>query len=295
MMKVSICIPAYKHIDFLKRCINSVLEQDFLDYEVIITDDSPNNDLEKLVATYNDDRIHYYKNNPALGSPENWNAGLKRARGEYIKILHHDDWFASPQSLRQYISMLDNDQESDIAFSASCDIDENSNRKEHIATQSSLSEIKDNPNILFTGNRLGAPSVCIFRNKKEYLFDPKLKWVVDTEFYIRLIKARNNNFVYTTDILTNIGISQYQITQLCTADIKLVLTEKIYLYDKLQLETESYRYKRSLLRTLGREKIWSYKTLKKLLPDCNISLSPLDSAIAFYYFVKRKVHDVCCK
>lgn len=106
-MKVSICIPAYKHIDFLRRCLNSILEQRFTDYEVVITDDSPDDSLQKLVEEYSDERIKYFKNKKALGSPLNWNEGIKKANGEYIKILHHDDWFSSPDSLEKYVRLLD--------------------------------------------------------------------------------------------------------------------------------------------------------------------------------------------
>lgn len=56
-MKVSICIPAYKQPEFLKRCLDSVFEQSYTDYEVIITDDSPDNEIEKLVNTYSDNQI----------------------------------------------------------------------------------------------------------------------------------------------------------------------------------------------------------------------------------------------
>ncbi len=81
-MKVSICIPAYKHPHFLKRCLDSVLEQDFSDYEIVITDDSPDNTLQKLVsATYNDDRIRYYKNEKPLGSPPQLERSYKESTG----------------------------------------------------------------------------------------------------------------------------------------------------------------------------------------------------------------------
>ena len=294
-MKVSICIPAYKHADFLKRCLDSVLEQDFGDYEIIITDDSPNNDLKQLVDTYTDNRISYYKNSPALGSPENWNDGFRKAKGEYVKIIHHDDWLASPQSLSKYIALLDANKDCEIAFSASCDMGDNNYKRERVPSQSSLQAVRKNPHILFTGNRIGVPSCSIFRNWKGYLFDPKLKWIVDTEFYMYVIKKSNNQFAYTDEILVNVGISQHQATQTCIADVKLMLDEKIYIFNKLQLGNESTIYKRSMLRTMGRGKILTDKDLKKILPDTDFNLSVGNSITAFYYFVKRKVHDTLFK
>lgn len=106
-MKVSICIPAYNNEVSLKRCLDSVLIQDFEDYEIVITDDSPSNVIAQLVSGYNNSKIHYYKNTENLGSPENWNRALSLAKGEYIKIIHHDDWFSSNDSLDKFVALLD--------------------------------------------------------------------------------------------------------------------------------------------------------------------------------------------
>lgn len=289
-MKVSICIPAYKHIDFLKRSLESIFAQDFTDYEIIITDDSPDNNLSELVDLYNDARISYYKNLKSLGSPENWNEGLRLAKGEYIKIMHHDDWFARPDSLRLFVNLLDNNPHADIAFSASCDIHTNNKRIEHIAQPSFLNAVRQEPETVYLHNRFGAPSACIFRNKAEYRFDREQKWLVDIDFYIDVIKK--SGFAYTTDILVYIGVSEHQITQLCMDNNSIRIKEKIYLFNKLNLNRKSNKYRRSLLRTLGREKIFSTKSLKGLLPDTRFTLCLSDSITASFYWFKRQVHDI---
>ena len=85
---VSICIPAYKRADFLERCLDSILQQSFQQYEIVITDDSPTDELKSLSGK--DERIVYVKNEQPLGSPANWNKAISLARGKYIKIMHHD-------------------------------------------------------------------------------------------------------------------------------------------------------------------------------------------------------------
>lgn len=288
-MKVSICIPAYKHIDFLKRSLDSIFAQDFTDYEIIITDDSPDNGLSELVESYSDVRISYYKNPIPLGSPENWNEGLRKAKGEYIKIMHHDDWFARTDSLRLFVDLLDNNLQADIAFSASCDIHTNNKRIEHIAQSSFLNAVRQEAETVYLYNHFGAPSACIFRNKAEYRFDREQKWLVDIDFYIDVIKK--SGFAYTTDILVYIGVSEHQITQLCMDDNSIRIREKIYLFDKLNLNRKSNKYRRSLLRTLGREKIFGTKSLKRLLPHSQFTFSLSDNITASYYWFKRQVHD----
>ena len=290
-MKVSICIPAYKHIDFLRRCLNSILEQRFTDYEVVITDDSPDDSLQKLVEEYSDERIKYFKNEKPLGSPLNWNEGIKKAKGEYIKILHHDDWFSSPDSLGKYVKLLDENPSADIAFSASCDLDSNNNSKPHIASSEFISELENDATIIYTGNRLGAPSVCIFRNKG-YLFDPNLIWLVDMDFYMQVIMARDNTFAISPEILVNIGISEFQITQQCLAETKVKISEKIYLYKKYSLENKPAKYRKSLLKYMGREKIRRTSDLRDILPDSDFTFSRSDTFQAYIYYTRKKIRSL---
>src|ERR1035437_5752376 len=102
---ISICVPAYKQTEFLKKNLDSIVIQTFTDYEVIITDDTADDSVEKLVNEYRNKfgiKLHYYKNVPALGSPKNWNAGITHASGTWIKIMHHDDWFADKDSLQKF-------------------------------------------------------------------------------------------------------------------------------------------------------------------------------------------------
>ena len=290
-MKVSICIPAYKQLQFLKRCLDSILEQEFTDYEIIITDDSPDDALRKLAETYNDKRICYYKNEKPLGSPLNWNEGIRKAKGEYIKILHHDDWLASPQSLGEYVALLDNNPDADIAFSGSCDIKGKAVYKKHIAKDSFLQELKTRPETLYMGNRLGAPSVCIFRNHKNFFFDPNLIWLVDIDFYIRVV-SESKGFAYSRKTLVYIGISEHQITRICLTDTTIRVKENIYLFNKFGLGNKSSSYRNTLIRTLGRNKIFSDKSLNKIIPDAGFQFSRKDSLIAYYYYIKKKIRSL---
>jgi glycosyltransferase involved in cell wall biosynthesis len=92
---ISVCIPAYKRTEFLKRLLDSLMIQNFKNFEVVITDDSPGNDVKTLVQGYSELPIKYFRNEHALGTPENWNEGLRQAKGGWIKIMHDDDWFTN--------------------------------------------------------------------------------------------------------------------------------------------------------------------------------------------------------
>ncbi|GHS99678.1 hypothetical protein FACS189421_10560 [Bacteroidia bacterium] len=232
--KVSICIPAYKQADSLKRCLDSIAVQTFKTYEIIVSDDSPGDEIKQLTEQYRDLPIVYHKNAHALGSPENWNHAIRLASGEYIKIMHHDDWFASSVSLQQFVELLDKHPEAFFGFSACKDIGINQIISRH-PNGFELKNLRKNPDILGLGNLIGAPSVTIFRNHSDIFFDKQLIWLVDIEFYIRFLR-KYPGFAYTSAELVNIGLSENQITNQCKDDKELIRKEKDYLFYKLNLQ-----------------------------------------------------------
>lgn len=107
---ITIAIPTYRRPDLLKETIDSALNQkDFYDYEVIVVDndDSINFETQKLIESYNDDRILYYRNEKNLGMTGNWNKCIELSRGEWITILHDDDMLY-PNFLKEMFFAIDN-------------------------------------------------------------------------------------------------------------------------------------------------------------------------------------------
>ena len=105
-MKVSICVPTFRQTKYLQKTLKSIGNQTFQDYEIILTDDTPDDAVKNLIETFNfHNRLKYFKNKEKLGSPENWNEAVRRARGEYIKIMHHDDWFVDENSLEKFVKI----------------------------------------------------------------------------------------------------------------------------------------------------------------------------------------------
>jgi glycosyltransferase involved in cell wall biosynthesis len=105
--KVSVLIPTYNYAHFLDETIQSVLNQTYNDYELIIVDNKSTEDTLEVVDKYlGDRRIHFYQNATNLGLSGNWNKCLGYATGEYIKFLCADDKF-HPEMLRKFVSVMD--------------------------------------------------------------------------------------------------------------------------------------------------------------------------------------------
>jgi glycosyltransferase involved in cell wall biosynthesis len=91
--RLSICIPTYERLGYLREAVASAQAQTIADIEIVISDDG---NSEKLAAwargaALDDPRISYFKNAERLGLAANWEACARRARGEYVTLMGDDD------------------------------------------------------------------------------------------------------------------------------------------------------------------------------------------------------------
>ncbi len=112
---VSICIPTYRGAAFLPATIESVLRQSYTNLEIWIIDDTSPDETAAAVRAFDDERIHYLRNERNLGPNANWNRCLELARGKYYKLLPHDD-LLEPDSIAEHVAILEGDTEEQIAL-----------------------------------------------------------------------------------------------------------------------------------------------------------------------------------
>lgn len=208
---ISICIPAYKRAQYLKRLLDSIVIQEYKDFEVIVTDDSPDEKVTALCSNYNSlIKIVYVKNTVPLGTPKNWNKAITKACGKWIKLMHDDDWFTDGLSLAKFAAAAQN-AEAAFIFSAYCNVFEGS-KKEQLVTPEKfrLTLLEKAPYILMAKNFIGPPSVVMHKNDEAFEYDSQLKWLVDIDMYVRRIAA--NQVVFIDEPLIKVGISQSQVT-----------------------------------------------------------------------------------
>ncbi len=102
MTKVSIIVPVYNVVEFLPKCLDSLICQTVNDIEIIcINDGSTDNSLEILKNYAQKDKRIIVINKENAGVAAARNEGLEAARGEYIMFLDSDDYFVSPESCRK--------------------------------------------------------------------------------------------------------------------------------------------------------------------------------------------------
>lgn len=114
--KVTIAIPTYKRFDLLKEAIDSAINQrNYIDYDIIVVDNDSTRgcETEKLLRSYNNNRITYYKNSENIGMAGNWNRLFELAVGGYVVMLHDDD-ILLPDFLVEGMEILNKDIDIDI-------------------------------------------------------------------------------------------------------------------------------------------------------------------------------------
>lgn len=117
---VSVCVATFNYARFLTDCIESVHEQTFADWELIVCDDASTDSTAELVQRYaaQDARIRYVRNAERLGMNANLKKAAELGRGRYIRMLCADDWLA-PRCLAVACRLMEDHPHAVLATSAS--------------------------------------------------------------------------------------------------------------------------------------------------------------------------------
>lgn len=102
---VSIIMPSYNTGKYIADSIQSVLNQTYQNWELIIVDDCSTDDTDLVVKKFDDSRIRYYKNEKNSGAAVSRNRALRLAKGKWIAFLDSDDLW-SPEKLEKQITFM---------------------------------------------------------------------------------------------------------------------------------------------------------------------------------------------
>ena len=209
---ISICIPCYKRAHLLRRLFHSIAAQTYKDFNVIVTDNSDDESVRHLVREYETIMpVTYHQNDPFLEMGANWNACMERADGTWLKLMHDDDWFTDEHCLAAFASKAAA-RKHGLIFSAYYNVQEGTEAKTLVLRKSiDLWLLNGSPYNLLRGNYIGPPSVTLIHRDTFRSFHPQLKWMVDVEEYLRVLKLRHG-LTYIAAPLICIGVHEGQAT-----------------------------------------------------------------------------------
>lgn len=187
--KVSVIITAHNYEQYLEQCLESVLNQTFKDYEIIVVDDGSTDNTAEILDKYKD-RVKII-NLPGLGLPAACNYGINASSGEYIIRLDADDFF-DPNILLIEATFLDTHPKIGLVFPDYYAVKENGEIVEHVRLLKVGEELR-----LLHRDPLAAGAMFRKRCFDELGgYDEKLRPREDYDFWLRFIskfKVHNIN------------------------------------------------------------------------------------------------------
>jgi len=194
MPRVSVVIPTYNHEKYVGECIQSVLDQTYQDFEIVITDDGSTDGTVNVIKEFGDSRIRLYTHAENKGACTAVNNCIRKAAGEYIAALNSDDAW-EPTKLERQVNFLDSHPEIGAVFTRVSFWDEAGNsigpdNYEHfyVFEKENRSRYEWLRYFFSSGNCLCHPSVLI-RNEcygKVGLYDERLANIPDQDMWTRL-------------------------------------------------------------------------------------------------------------
>ena len=230
---ISICIPAYKKPEYVVRAIQSIIKQSYKKVEIIISDDSPNEDIKIAIQPYiSDIGIKYYHNQPALKSPMNWNNALDKATGDYVMLLHQDDWLHDVHALEIYLHSFLSHPAVGFVFCKNTAIQPDGVVLNLQAIKSLLGNMVHKPHHILRANVIGPPSNVMLKRSIPIRYDENYIWLVDVDYYVQLLEA-GHTYVYLDQHLVSIGLHEDQTTVFCRNNEDVIVKENIHFAHKL--------------------------------------------------------------
>jgi len=279
---LSIVIPAYGYAQGVQRILSILSDDPTDEIEIIISDDSRDEQVCQIVnsfSTYFQGKLRYIRNKPSLGAINNWNFLLEKASGEYVLLLHHDEYPLGRNFQHRVLGLLNSSLQFDV-FVMQCILFQVSEKysQPHLPRIISKLIIKYMPGYLFKRNVIGPPSCIIVRRRLYPKFDVNLRWLVDVEAYFRLRQV-TEKWSYCKDITIGSLLGRDDsITASIKDNLKILNEQEIgYLEQKYPGVT-----------------IWLSNTSHRILKALEVIIWVLTRVTTrFYYlvaFISRKTH-----
>ncbi len=183
---VSVVIPAYNQAEFLVETIQSVLNQTYQNFEIIVVNDLSTDNTDDVMRQFTDPRIQYIVHAKNLRLPAARNTGMRAAQGTVIALLDADDLF-TPDKLQAHVDFLQAHPEIGVSYNARFELNHSSNTIRELWRPPLTVGLMD----LVLGFPF-SPSDTVIRREwafKVDLFNPEMGSAEDTDFPCRLALA----------------------------------------------------------------------------------------------------------
>lgn len=186
---VSIGIPCYNRSDLLKECIESFLNQDFQDIEIVVGDDYSTENLKEVCDSFNNPKVKYFKSNRKKGIAGAHNTALFNSMGKYFIASGSDD-LAYPGTISIFVDYLDRHPEFDVVYGNYLmrDMKIKDKKVEWFGqVEEAYNDERDYPRLL--KKQFMPAGGSMWKREKVPEYDETLESAVDWEMYLRAMES----------------------------------------------------------------------------------------------------------
>ncbi|MFX0134040.1 MAG: glycosyltransferase family 2 protein [Candidatus Hodarchaeota archaeon] len=235
---VSVIIPTYNHAKYVCRAIDSVLEQTYTNFEIIIVDDGSTDNTRDVLEPYMNKIKYIYQENKGLAASRN--TGIRASKGQYLQFLDADD-IILPKGLDIQVKILETHPDVDVVAGRYRTVD---------TAGRFLSNQRRFPNKIITfkdlvvTNRFAVNALLLRRKcfTSAGFFDEHLKSCEDWDMWLR-IAAQNHRFLCHNHVLVQCyrypSTMVQNVSRMC--DMRLAVLNKVFAYPDLDEEIKALK------------------------------------------------------
>ncbi|MBN1166546.1 MAG: glycosyltransferase [Methanospirillaceae archaeon] len=217
---VSVVIPVYNGSDYLREAIDSVLNQTYQNYEIIVVDDGSTDDTWEIILSYNEKIKGIHKDNGGVASA--LNAGINVMSGDFFAWLSHDDIW-DPDKLSKQVAFHKENPDIPASYTDFSHIDTSGRFIQFFKVPWYPREVALRK--ILGAAYINGSSIFIHKNCFEMIgnFDENLKYTQDTHMWLRILRTYEIGHIPFNIVTNRIHEKQgSRNIQLCTDEAKIM-------------------------------------------------------------------------
>ena len=235
---VSVIMATYNHADFVKQAIESVLNQENVEYEFLIADDGSQDSTRDVIASIVDPRITFFPNTQNRGACIVTNELIERSSGEFIALINSDDYWTTPDKLSYQVQILRNNPKIGACFGRARFVDKDGNPITtlpfgNVFNQENRTQGQWLRHFFDLGNCICHPTMLIRKSCYEELgmYDNRLRQLPDFDMWVRLIQ-QYNIFISDREMIAFRQLPGENASSATNINLRRIFNESYFILEK---------------------------------------------------------------
>jgi glycosyltransferase involved in cell wall biosynthesis len=238
---VSVIITTYNRSRLVFRCLESVLDQDYPNFEVIVVDDCSSDDTEEKFKAFSHPRVTYIRHKKNMRVSAATNTGFKASKGRYVTAIGDDDVWSDRRKLQKQVAVFLHDKQKRIGVVT--------HGVTRVTPKGNVTRIPTHPknlveHILIRNGIIYGSAALTRRDVWQEVggYDEKIPRGTDSDFFRRIILAGYDVYFIPESLLNYHEDNEDRMTKKAdTADIMKHINSRLYTLNKFKHKYDEYK------------------------------------------------------